>query len=217
MDLGGRTAGGTNIDLPFHDVWDNLSFGFAAAYQARKGKWSVFADGLYLDLSANKTLELVPPIIGGLNSTADVKAGIDSMVLQLTGGYNLYDDEGTTTDFIFGARYLDLSADLDFTFHLALPDTDLERSLSESRSNLDAIIGLKGTIGLADRWFIPYYVDIGAGDSDLTWQFMAGIGFNASDWADIALVYRYLEWDLGGHVIDDLDISGPALGVVFRF
>ena len=36
-------------------------------------------------------------------------------------------------------------------------------------------------------------------------------------WVDIALVYHYLAWDIGGNVVEDLDFSGPALGVVFRF
>ena len=41
--------------------------------------------------------------------------------------------------------------------------------------------------------------------------------FRASHWADIALVYRYLAWDIGGKVLDDFSIRGPALGVVFHF
>ena len=70
---------------------------------------------------------------------------------------------------------------------------------------------------LGDRWFLPYYADVGGGGSDFTWQASAGIAFKAARWADIALVYRYLAWDIGGDVIEDIDFSGPALGVVFRF
>ena len=44
-----------------------------------------------------------------------------------------------------------------------------------------------------------------------------GIGFRAADWVDIALLYHHLAWDIGGRVIEDLEFSGPALGVVFRF
>ena len=216
--IGGRTARGTGIDVPFHKLWDNLSFAIMGAYQAKKGKWSVLADGLYLDLSAKKTLDLIPPIGGDLiNVTTDVKAGLDGMVLQLAGGYNLYLDEGTTTDFVFGARYLDLSTDLLFTFNLGPSDLDLKAPVSGSGNSLDAIIGLKGKFSMADRWFIPWYVDIGAGDSDFTGQVIGGVGFKASERTNITLVYRYLEWDLGGDVIDDLNFSGPALGVVFRF
>ena len=36
-------------------------------------------------------------------------------------------------------------------------------------------------------------------------------------WVDIAFVYRYLEWDIGGDFVDDLNFSGLALGAIFRF
>jgi hypothetical protein len=36
---------------------------------------------------------------------------------------------------------------------------------------------------------------------------------------DVALVYRHLEWDIddSARVIDDIDFSGPTLGVIFRW
>ena len=216
--IGGHTARGTSVDVPFNKLWDNLSLGFMGAYQARKGKWSIMTEVIYLDLSAKKALDLIPPIGGDIiNVTTDVDADVEGLIFHLGGGYNLYDSESVRTDFIFGARYLDLSTDLLFTFNLGPPDLELELPLSGSGNVWDAYIGLMGNISLADRWFIPYYVDIGAGDSDFTWQAMAGVGFKAADWVDIALVYRYLEWDLGADLVDDINFSGPALGVVFRF
>lgn len=64
-----------------------------------------------------------------------------------------------------------------------------------------------------------YYADIGAGDSEFTWQVSAGVLYRASDALDVALVYRHLEWDIddSARVVDDLEFSGPALGVVFRW
>jgi len=216
--MGGHTASGTGVDVGFDTLLDNLDMAFMGSYQARKGRWSIMTDVLYLDLSADKQLDLIPPIGGDIiNVTTDASADVKSLILHLGGGYNLYNREDTTVDFIFGARYLDLSMDLLFTFDLGLPDLEPTLPLSESGEVWDAFIGLKGNISLGDRWFIPYYADVGTGDSDFTWQATAGIAYKAADWADIALVYRYLAWDIGGDVIDDLDFSGPALGVIFRF
>jgi len=53
--------------------------------------------------------------------------------------------------------------------------------------------------------------------TDNGWQFAAGVSYHAAKWVDIAFVYRYLEWDIGGDFVDDLNFSGPALGAVFRF
>jgi hypothetical protein len=216
--IGGHTARGTGIDVGFDTVLDNLEFAFMGAYQARKGKWSIMADFLYLDVSGDRKLDLIPPIGGDIiDVTTDVSLDLKGKVFHLGGGYNLYNRESTTADFVFGARYLDLSTDLLLNFNLGQPDLDYALPLSASGDVWDAFIGFKGNISLGDRWFIPYYADIGAGDSDFTWQATAGIAFKAADWADITLVYRYLSWDIGGDLVDDINFSGPALGVIFRF
>lgn len=220
LEIGGRTAGGRDIDIAFDDVWDNLEMGFLGTYQARKGRWSLLADVTYLDVEADEQLELIPPVLPGIGErTAHVTVGMEALTLQVSGGYNLYNRENTNADFIFGARYLDLSSDLLLDFTLSLPGQEFDRRFEFSKSDdvWDAIIGFKGSISLGDRWFIPYYADIGGGDSDFTWQASAGIAFKAADWADIALTYRYLAWDLGGELIEELDVSGPILGVIFRF
>ena len=64
---------------------------------------------------------------------------------------------------------------------------------------------------------MPYYFDMGAGDSDFTWQGIAGLGY-AFHWGEIAAVWRYLYYDLSsGSAINDMNFSGPAIGVTFRW
>lgn len=65
------------------------------------------------------------------------------------------------------------------------------------------------------RWFIPYYADIGTGDSDLTWQVLTGVGY-AFDWGDLSLSIRGLSYEFDQ---DDADLrmTGPALEVSFRW
>jgi hypothetical protein len=35
---------------------------------------------------------------------------------------------------------------------------------------------VKGRFALDEHWFVPYYADLGTGESDLTWQIAGGIG-----------------------------------------
>jgi hypothetical protein len=42
---------------------------------------------------------------------------------------------------------------------------------------------------LNEHWYLPYYADIGTGDSDLTWQLFGGIGY-MFNWGDIKLGYE---------------------------
>ncbi len=86
---------------------------------------------------------------------------------------------------------------------------------------LDAVIGVKGKYAFANanRWSIPYYLDIGAGDSDFTWQALTGISYQAANWVDVALTYRHMEWDLTSTdgIIKNVNFDGPALGATFHF
>ena len=215
--ISGTTASGTSIDVDFETITDNLSFGAMGSYVGRKGKWSILTDVIYLDLSHEEQFNLVPPQGPGTGINLDTDLDFTSWVVHAAGGYNLYDREGTTTDLVFGLRYLDLASDLTLNLSVGSPDINESVSFSMDPAVWDAIVGARGVISLGDRWFLPWGANVGAGDSELTWQAMAGIGFKASSWADIALTYRYLKWEFDDEKIDDLVISGPLLGVIFRF
>jgi hypothetical protein len=59
---------------------------------------------------------------------------------------------------------------------------------------MDAIVGTNARFGLGDgKWFMPLRADIGTGDSSLTWQLTAGLGYSFS-WGDLLFVYRHLEY-----------------------
>ena len=66
-------------------------------------------------------------------------------------------------------------------------------------------------------WVVPYYVDVGTGESKFTWQANAGVGY-CFDWGALVASWRYLSYDFksGGH-IDSLSFSGPLIGVAFKF
>jgi hypothetical protein len=98
-----------------------------------------------------------------------------------------------------------------------LPPTLPTARLSKSTNLLDGIIGVKGQVQLGGDWFAPYYLDIGTGDTEFTWQALAGVGYRW-DWGDLILAYRHLSYDMGSDkLLQNTDFSGPALGVVFRF
>ena len=70
-------------------------------------------------------------------------------------------------------------------------------------------------ISLADTLFLN--APIGTGDSDLTWQAFAGVGYKFNKF-DVVLTYRYLEWNFDDDaVIADQDFSGHFAGVKFVF
>jgi len=58
---------------------------------------------------------------------------------------------------------------------LPLPGSDVKVDVSDTI--WDGIVGFKGRVALGSdkKWYIPYYADVGTGQSDLTWQVLAGV------------------------------------------
>lgn len=229
--LGGETAfpsdnGGQPIDVDMSKVLDSLNFAFMGALDGRKGRWGVGTDLIYLDLSASKKASRGFNI-GGLdklpvNVSAKVDLGLTGWLWTLTGNYAVIEHDNYTMRALAGARALDLAETVDWELTgdvAALPPQERSGSGRASDTQWDAIVGVKGraTIGAEKNWYVPYYFDIGAGESDLTWQGMAGVGYSF-DTIDVVGVWRYLDYDLGRSVpIQSINFNGPALGVTFRF
>jgi len=216
-DVTGKTVRGSEVEVDFSDLFDALEFGVMGAFEARKGNWSVLADLFFTRFEVDRTADLSIPV-GPVQVpvTTALSLDIDVWIVHLMGGYNLYSEGMSRLDVTFGARYLD--ATMDMFLELQSLGPGQSRTISSSRTAFDGIVGLKGNATLGEKWFLPYYVDIGAGDSDFTWQAAAGIGYRAGRVWDVALVYRHLEWQFDtSRVIEEVDFSGPTLGVIFRW
>jgi hypothetical protein len=213
----GSTADGSDIDVSFDTLLDNLNVTFMGAFEARKGKWSARAYVLYLNVGANDgaKVPLTGPLGQPLGIKADASVKVRGWVLSALGGYNVYEASQASVDVVAGLRYLELKA----SFGLGLQGQRLGRAIESATSGAvwDGVVGVRGRANLSRDWFLPFYLDVGTGDSDLTWQALAGAGYRFH-WGDVSLAYRYLKWDLGSSSpIDNISFSGPQLTATFRF
>jgi hypothetical protein len=216
------TQTGGDIDMSFSDIVKDLDMAFMGTFGARKGKWSLLADAIYMDISQSDGGSETVPILGGaVNVTRSVDTDITmkSWITTFGAGYNVVNNERATLDLVGGARYLWL--DVDVKLNLSRDGEFLQTSrqvkVSESDHVWDGIVGIKGKINLDKNWYLPYYADVGTGGSQSTWQAMAGVGY-AFKWGDVLLAYRYLDYNFDSDfMLDDMNISGPALGARFRF
>jgi hypothetical protein len=209
----GLPGDGGGISVDADKILDALQFTFMGSFDARKGRWSAFTDVIYLDLEGDKSKAVALP--GGSSAVLlDADMELTGWVWTLGGTYTLWQDQTSHFDLLAGARLLSLETDL----HLSGGGpAQQELKLNESKDLWDGIVGVKGRWVIDDHWFVPYYADIGTGDTDLTWQFVGGIGY-AFDWGDVILDYRYLGYDQGSDkLLDDLAFGGPMLGVGFHF
>jgi hypothetical protein len=218
---GGNTA---DFDIKFHTLLDTLKMGGMANIEAQKGRWGAFADVIYLDLGGantttrDHTIDGVPlPLTVSLNTGLDFKG----VIATLAGSYRLQAEPGSSFDVFAGARMLWLKLALNYEFNTDFgPFVGPGRSGSRSASGTtwDGIVGIKGRAALGDdrKWFVPYYADIGAGQSQLTYQAQAGIGY-AFSWGEVVATWRYLDWKEPGNHVPKLTVNGPQLAVAFSW
>ena len=218
--------GTLNYDIPGNggsagadasDLIDALEGVFMGAYEGRKGQWSAKVDLLYLDLANYEDNAVTIPIGGGLTGKVAAEQALTGWQVGLYGGYTVFEDDNLTLDMLGGLRYLQVDVDAELEITGPLPPTLPSKKLSESVELWDAVVGVKGQYAFNDKWYLPYHFDIGTGDSDLTWQAVAGVGYRFN-WGSLMLAYRHLFYDTGDSgVIKDLEFSGPAAAVSFNF
>lgn len=218
-------ASGPSIEIDSSTLLDNLKFTFMGAFEVSKGPWGAFTDLIYLEEDARRS-NTRGFTVGGAALPATVEANTDyslkSVIWTLTGTYRLQDTSKFSTKLLFGARMIDMDQRLDWSLTgdisgLGLPGRSGSGSVEST--NWDAVIGLKGKVFLDsdNRWVVPYYVDIGTGDSDLTWQGMAGIGYQFN-WGAVVLNYRYLDYEpASSSKVTDFTLSGPMIGASFEW
>jgi hypothetical protein len=201
------------VDMSFDDILDNLDSGFMAMFEARRGKWGFGLDGVYFRLKDERTRSWQGP--GGIGSaTGTLEATMTQQVYQLFASYRVADG----LDVIGAARYTQLDSDLTLvtTTGGLLPGNT--RSLSGSKEWWDGVIGVRATMPLAERWTFVSYADIGTGGSDITYQGILGVTWQASKTWSVKGGYRYFYQDYeDGGFVWDMAAHGLYLGLGIGF
>jgi hypothetical protein len=207
--VGGESASGGDIDIKFEDLVENMDLGVMTNLAARKSRWLFEVDAIYLDIEDKGDFE-VDPIL----ETDDIE--LTGWIVTPFVGYNVLEGDKGYLALLAGARYLYLDLDLELATRAPLPPA--KKTFSESGDFWDGVVGAIGRITLSDRWALPYYFDIGTGDTDMTWQAYGGVAY-AFESFELMVGYRYLEWDFkdDNKAFNDLNLGGPMLGARFRF
>jgi len=195
-DIGGQVqfpsgAAGT-IDVDVGAILEHLKMTAQGSFEARKGRWSVFTDVIYLDVGDSSTrtrnLELAGrPLPAGVTAAMDFD--LKSLFLTLAAGYRVAQSDNATLDVLLGARYARFEETFDWEFTGSFGATTpppLTGVQEATIDHWDAIAGVRGrfTLGAGHNWIVPYQFDVGTGDSESSWHAMVGLGY-AFGWGDV--------------------------------
>lgn len=214
-------ASGPSLDVSAEDVIESLKMTFMGQVEARKGHWGVWSDLVYADLggtnrgSRDFTVDGQP-----VSASAKLSLDVKSTVWSLAGIYNLTSTQENMTDLLFGGRMLDMEQTLNWSLSSSIPELPKDSGrASVGGTDWDAIVGLKGRyfLGADRKWFLPYYADVGTGQSRLTWQVNAGVGYRF-DWGSMLATWRYLDYEFeSDDALQSMDMNGVLFGAAFQF
>jgi hypothetical protein len=218
----GSGDGRFDIQIGPNDYLSNLQFTAMVAGEARNGRTSFATDIVYLDFAGEKS-RVRAIDIGGDHVPIDpsvnlnTKTSFSGLEWTAVAGRSVVMNQDSTLDLIVGFRYFGASGKA--SWELTSDNTTLPRTGKTSKDTdvWDGLIGIRGRKTFATRWNVPYYFDIGAGGSSLTWQAMTGVTY-AYGWGDVGVVYRHLAYDQkAGALMQNMSFSGPALRFDFHF
>ena len=216
-----------DVDLSFGDVMDHLDFGGMGRVEAWKGKWGLTFDGLFLNLSADKSFK---GRSGITNFNLDVDARIGSADFALA--YRLYEQrfgnenkQSLAFEPYGGLRYTYLREKVDLT--VDIPGVgSAGRTLGTSEDWVEPFVGGRVIWGLNDKLAINIRGDAGGfgigSASNLQWQILGGLDYKLSENITLNAGYRYVELDYsrgsGANEFGvDLRAKGPFVGLTILF
>ena len=195
----------TNVDASFGDIFDQLEFVITGHAEAKKGDWTVFFDGTYLELGIDES-----------EGPVSIDLDVTMALVELGGTYRFYEiPQGGGVEALAGFRYTYMDNEIDFT-----PGS----SGDADESWVDPFVGLRAFIDLSEKITLSLRGDVGGFGvgSDFTANGLALLGYQPRDWINLVAGYRVLYQDYSdgsgaNEFAWDMTMHGPMLGVEFKF
>lgn len=199
------------VEYSISDVLDKLEFGAMAAYRADNGTWSYTVDATYMGLGGSSRTE-GGRVLG--------KVDVDQLTVMGTVGRRVSDH----LEVLFSLGYFNLSNQLELQTTNPVSGETVVAKAGRDASWVDPLVGLQYRRSLGDRWSITLRGDIGGFGmgSDLTYQGLAMLGWQASARTDLFFGWRLISFDYetgrdAGYQRYDLTEQGPMAGISVAF
>lgn len=203
--------GGATVDTSasIGDVLDKLKMAFMAAGEFHKDRYSILFDLFYSNLGTSGTLS--GPLSTFVN--ADLKMTMFTVAL----GYDLVRNDQQMAQVYGGIRNVTFDSDV---FLTGGGPIGAGFALDRNDSFWQPLIGIRGRTALDERWSLSGFASIGGyfDGSNNTYDIYGGVNYAFSERVEGNFGYRYLAIDFEANTATvDLNLSGPLLGVSFKF
>jgi hypothetical protein len=177
----GRTA---SVHAGAGDVLSKLNIGLMGAVEARKRRFVIPIDFMWVKLSDDKAIPENP--FPGLTS---IKVKINQTIFTPKGGYRVVDKPKLQADAVVGIRYWHLGTNLSFEPSGLLSDS------TQAANFVDVVAGAKINMALSPKASFTIVGDAGGGQADADFQAAAFLGYKIKPSVLLGVGWRYLEVD----------------------
>ena len=196
------------VDLSFINIVGAMKFALMGNFEARKGRFVVSADALFLSMGASNHIEIRE------RDFTDVELDTRTIIATTAAGYRAIDQPGVSMDVLGGPRIYSMKTSLD------LEGPNRSFSGSKTETWIDPVIAVRFEAGLGRNCLVRGYGDVGGFGiaSDHTWQLLGSVDCSISRHWSLSAGWRHLDidYDHNGFVFDAA-MSGPILGATYRF
>jgi hypothetical protein len=201
-------SGSESFSADFGDIFSTMKFSAMGLFEARRGRFSLVFDTLYLNLQQG-----VP--VPGFGGYSGASARTQSAEISAIGLYTVYERPAGRIELGGGVRAWWFDTELKLDAGL-LP----ARTVDNTTSWVDPVISARGVLRLSERFLVTAYGDIGGFGvgSEFTWQAFATLDWRITDSISASAGFRWIhiDYESGGKDIK-LDMAGPIIGASFRF
>lgn len=200
-----------HAQIPFDDIWKDLTFAGEVDMEARRGLWTLLLDPTYIRLSQNlRTADLFRANLTAQTTVVD--AGVYYRILVDADQIPYYDFVGPGVEIYAGVRYMRF-------------DNDLDLKIGPDYSNVTQVgvpmIGARVKYNCCDKLRFWARGDIGGfyvQHVSNTWDISVGTTYKLNKTIDLAFALKVLDINYG---VENTKINslayGPMLGVAFHF
>jgi hypothetical protein len=194
-----------DVEADFDEIIEETQLAFAGKMEASDGVFHLIADLTYADLGVAAVTE--GPIVQAASFAAEAFVG------NVAGGVRLTDMTGYSLDVLSGIRYTWTKTSI------ALDTVGGSATAGGQDKNWgDLFVGARGEVAMTEQWFLSAYGDIGAGESDYTWQLFGAVNYSLNRNTVLFGGYRAYEdkYDNDGYIYR-VRQEGPILGATIFF
>jgi hypothetical protein len=223
VDADGHSA---EIDVSFSDIWSALDVGVLGAFEAKRGRFQLSGNLIYMKLSDSVEKPVGPLLPIAAPGSFSVRAVVQTGILELRPSYEVLslplfgaaDERRIALDLGAGARVFWIDNHLSVKLRPGVPIGPFSQRFDESVDWVDFVGAARVRAQLSEKLGLVVSGDYGGFDvgssSHHTWSLAGFLSYRLGEHWDLVGGWRTLQLERGPI---DLEMSGPLLGANYRF